>query len=814
MSAAAPPATTPIDDWFTRRGWAPFPFQREAWEACLAGQDGLVHAPTGMGKTLAVLLGPLAGAIARGDTAGGGARLLWITPMRALASDTLAAIREPLADLLPNWRAEARTGDTSSSVKARQRERLPEVLVTTPESLSLLLSWPASREALAGVCAVVVDEWHELLGSKRGVQTELCLARLRRWAPGLRIWGLSATLGNLQEALAVLLGPGRSGRLVEGRHPKDIRIETLLPESMERFPWSGHLGLNLLDGVLARVAGAASTIVFTNTRSQAELWFQAISEARPDWPVALHHGSLDRDVRAAVETDLAAGRLRCVVSTSSLDLGVDFSPVEQVIQIGSPKGIARLLQRAGRSGHQPGAVSRILGVPGNAFELIEFSAARHAADNRRIEPRQPLRGCLDLLAQHLVTLALSGDARVDEVRAEIATTHAFAQLEEASWQWVLDFLARGGPALRAYPDYARVVVHEGRLRPVADRTGRQHRMAIGTITSDAAVTVRFARGGTLGTVEESFAARLKPGDRFLFAGRPLECLRLRDNVLTVRAAAGRATVVPRWMGGRMPLSTLLADLVRLRLDEARRGVYTDAEMAAVRPVLEAQRQLSIIPAPDELLVELVATREGRHAFVYTFAGRLANEGLAALVAWRIARESPRTITTMANDHGFELLSRHPFPNQPGPWRRWLDPENLLDDILSCLNGTELARRRFRDVARVAGLVLQGFPGARRTSRQLQSSAGLLFDVLNQFDPDNMLLAQARREVLEEQLEYRRLDATLRAAQSMDLILREPPRLTPLAFPLWADRLREQVSTEAWLDRVHAMVASIEGTLAR
>ncbi|MFM9058030.1 MAG: DEAD/DEAH box helicase, partial [Planctomycetaceae bacterium] len=481
--------------WFTARGWQPFAFQEETWAAAAAGTSGLLHAPTGTGKTLAAWLGAVARSMnAKGDERDvpAGPRVVWITPLRALAADTVRALAEPLTGrdaVVHGWTVAARTGDTSAADRRRLRDRWPTGLVTTPESLSVLLSLEDAHEIFSALDTVIVDEWHELLATKRGVQTELALARLRALRPGLVTWGLSATLANLGEAVSALVGPAGSGaaRLVSARIPRNLEIETLIPEPMERFPWAGHMGMRLLPQVVAAIDRASTTLVFTNTRSQAERWFDALRLARPDWKrsLALHHGSVDRDLRSRAEDGLRRGTLKCVVATSSLDLGVDFGPVEQVLQVGSPKGIARLLQRAGRSGHAPGATGRLVCVPTHALELVECAAARGAVEAGEVEARRPLTGALDCLAQHLVTVACSGGFRADDLRREVAGTHAFAGLDDASWRWALDFAARGGPALAAYPDHARIAERFGRWYVTSRAMARRHRMNIGTIASDA-----------------------------------------------------------------------------------------------------------------------------------------------------------------------------------------------------------------------------------------------------------------------------------------------------------------------------------------
>ncbi|HET7461981.1 MAG TPA: ligase-associated DNA damage response DEXH box helicase [Longimicrobium sp.] len=813
--AAGPLA--PAEAWFRARGWEPFAFQREVWEAYLAGESGLIHAATGTGKTYAAWLGPLLEWLAEPGPDIRPApplRVLWITPLRALAADTEAALGLAMREMRVRWTLESRTGDTSAAVRSRQRTRLPTALITTPESLSLLISRDDAAQLFGDLRAVIVDEWHELMGTKRGVQTELDLARLRHWRPELRTWGLSATIGNLHEAMETLLGTGpRPGgaRIVRGVVPKTVVVDALIPEHIERFPWAGHLGTQMLPQLLEVLDQAQSAIVFTNTRSQTEIWFQAILNARPWWAgeIALHHGSLERKTRDFVEEGLRSGRLRCVVATSSLDLGVDFSPVDRVLQVGSPKGVARLLQRAGRSGHRPGVESRVTCVPTHALELIEVAAARDGVEAAAVESRLPVERPLDLLAQHVVTVALGGGFRRDELLAEVRSTHAYAGLMDDEWAWVIDFVTRGGEALRAYPEFQRVVERDG-VYTVEDRqVARRHRMAIGTIVSDASIVVQYLRGARLGTVEESFIARLKPGDRFVFSGKPLEFVRVRDMKAWVRRSNSSKGYIPRWMGSRMPLSTELAAALRRRLEEAADGVFRGPEMEAIRPILEVQARWSRIPRADELLIERVKTREGHHLFFFPFEGRLVHEGLAALLAYRISRLTPISFTMATNDYGVELLSPEPAPLDEALEAGLLRPDNLFDDVPASLNATEMARRQFREIARVAGLVFQGFPGANKSTRQIQASSGLFFDVFTRYDPGNLLVSQAHREVLERQLESSRLGRTLERLSASRVVISEPPRTPPMAFPLLVDRTREAVSSESLEDRVRRMQVALE-----
>jgi len=808
----------PLDAWFAARGWKPFTFQREVWKAIGEGRSGLLHATTGAGKTYAVWLGALMA------YAGGATKkppplaVLWITPMRALAADTLRALQQPLdalsAEGLIAWTAGARSGDTPSGERAAQNQRLPTVLVTTPESLSVLLSRADAKDVLGSVRMVVVDEWHELLGNKRGVQVQLALARLRLWSTGLCVWGMSATLGNLAGAMRTLLGD-TSGTLVQGQVAKTLVIDSLLPGRAERFPWAGHLGLTMLPQVIDEIANSSTALVFTNTRSQSEIWYQALLEARPEWAgtIALHHGSLDRAVREWVELALKNGELRAVVCTSSLDLGVDFLPVERVLQIGSPKGVARLLQRAGRSGHAPGRPSRITLVPTHSIEMVEGAAARAAVAAGHIESRESPEQPLDVLVQHLVTVALGGGFVPDELYDEVRSTAAYAHLSPESWAWCLSFVRQGGPSLAAYPDYQRAVPDDDGVWRVPDaRLARRHRANIGTIVSDASMSVQFLAGARIGSVEESFAARLKPGDCFLFGGRLLELVRIHDMTAWVRRASGKRAAVPRWNGGRMPLSTTLADAVVQQLALAGEGRYDSPELQCVRPLLEIQQQWSALPTPQTLLAELLTTREGTHLFLYPFAGRHVHIGLANLIAWRVARHQPRTFSMAVNDYGFELLSATEV-DWPALLPQVLkvsdDGQALLHEVLASLNAGELAQRRFREIARVSGLIFQGYPGEKRGNKQLQASSSLFWEVFRKYDPTNRLLQQAEQELLAQELEIGRLQASLTRMASQQWVVKSLARPTPFAFPLMVERFREQLSNESVADRIARMVEQLE-----
>lgn len=786
---------------------------------------GLIHAPTGHGKTVSAVLPILQDYLEHPDRyVKGKLQLIWITPLRALASDTLHSISGILEDLDLAWQAESRTGDTSSSRKARQRKRMPEILVTTPESLSLLLSYPESRDLFDDLKCAVVDEWHELLSSKRGVQTELGLTRLRRWRPGMKTWGLSATLSNLTQAAEVLAGTRAdssepiSPLLIEGNHRKKITIDSLIPASIDVFPWAGHMGLTLADRVVEELEASHSSLVFTNTRSQSESWFQTLCEKCPHWAgqIAIHHGSIEKAEREEVESGLKSGALKVVVCTSSLDLGVDFLPVELVVQIGGPKGVARLLQRAGRSGHQPGRTSRIVCVPTHALELVEYAAVRQSVKDRIIEPRIPGEKPLDLLSQHLITVCLGQPDSPGNLFDEVRRAWSYRNLTRDEFDWVLDFIQFGGKSLKAYQSYAKLVTGPDGMLSVREKSIEKfHRLSIGTIASDTAVAVKFMSGKSLGSVEENFISRLKKGQGFVFAGLHLELVKFHNNTALVKRSKSKKPSIPAWEGGKAPLSSELADAVLNqfhRFLENKSGnskVPLSKELRRVGSLLDRQMEVSSLPVPGKLIIESTIVKKRLSYFVFTFGGRLVHEGLAALIAHRITRKNEVTIVTAVNDYGFHISLSHPLEISPDEWQVLLSPDRLDDDLLECLNTSEMARRQFREIARIAGLVFSGYPGAAKSNRQVQVSSQLLFDVFTQYEPDHLLLDQSRREVLQKQMEFQRLSAILENARSARMSLNHTEKLSPLAFPLWAEMIRGEVSSEPWQQRVEAMARSLD-----
>ena len=807
------PTASPVTPFFKNRGWRPFPFQKETWQAYRDGKSGLLHAPTGLGKTLAVWLGPVAEAIENKNTKG--ARVLWITPLRALALDTQKSLNEPLSDLNLKVEVGIRTGDSTAYQKSKLNKKLPFCLITTPESLSLFLTHDNFRDNLSGLTTIIVDEWHELIGTKRGVQTELCLARLRQWFPSLRIWGLSATLGNTEEAKQVLLGnTAKDAVTISGAKVKKVQIKTLLPKDIDRFPWAGHIGTLLLPQVAKILAKNETTLLFTNTRSQTEIWFQELLEHRPEWKdeLAMHHGSLDQDERKLVEERLRAGSIRCVVCTSSLDLGVDFSPVSQVIQIGSPKGVARLMQRAGRSGHRPGGTSKLYCVPTNALELIEFAAARDAIAEKKIEARLPLQKPIDVLVQHLVTVCIGEPTTEEDLWREIRSCYAYRNLTDQEWQWAIKFITVGGKALSNYDGFKKVKTIDGKLTVDDKKLIQLQRLSIGTITSHPTITLSYQSGGRLGTVEESFITRIKPGSVFIFGGKRLELVRFRDQRATVKAATKKAKgEIPVWAGSRMPLSNELSHAVAQRLNSSENDT---PEMKLIAPILDIQRLWSQIPHDQIILIELVKIRSERHLFAYTFAGRLVNEGLGSLIAWRISQREDLLIQVTMNDYGFSLTSTEDLPIEEKDWREFLDPKNLVDDLIACMNTAELSRRQFREIARVSGLVLQQLPKRKGAPRSVQTSARLLYEVFERYEPENLLLEQARREILDNQLEFTRLKKTMKELAARPIHFHKCERLTPMAFPLWADRLQAHYHGSDSATRLEKMLLSLEKAAAQ
>jgi ATP-dependent helicase Lhr and Lhr-like helicase len=803
MSDAYLASLEPVFTWFAKQGWEPLAFQRETWQAYLAGRSGLIQVPTGSGKTYAAIMGAIADMLATPEK---GLQLLYLTPLRALSRDIEQSIQRPIAEMGWNLQVESRTGDTSSAKKTRQLKNLPEILITTPESLALMLSYAGSKEFFKSLRGIILDEWHELLSSKRGTQTELCLSYLRGVRPTLQTWAISATLGNVEEAAQVAVGVDTKPVIIRTNLQRPTIIKSILPESVDTFPWAGHLGLHLFEELVNALDIGRSTLIFTNTRSQAERWYQAMLYALPDHAeqIALHHGSIAVKEREAIEAGVKAGTIKWVICTSSLDLGVDFQPVERVVQIGSAKNLARLLQRAGRSQHVPQGTSEIFFLPTNALELLEISAFRTGLAAGAIESRRPLTKPYDVLIQHLVTLACGAGFKPEEVFNAVRKTVSYAALTQAEFNWMLEFIEQGGKSLSAYPRYKKVVQTDGIYKVVDAQIARMHRMGIGTITSNQAIAIRYLNQSKIGTVEESFVSKLQPGDVFFFAGKQLEFFQLKDMVMYVKSAKQKSTITPTWSGGNLAISDSLSHHLRREIEQSHKNPTVNAELTCLQPILSAQERLSHLPNSNELLIECCKTREGQHLYVFPFEGRFVHEGLGFLWGYRFAHQHPATFTISVNDYGFEILAPKDYPFQSLFSPAFFSLDSLYEDIKAGLNLSELTARKFRGIAQVAGLVFKGYPSAKKTSSQLQVSSSLLYEVFTKYEPDNLLLKQAENEVLADQLEVHRLAKTLDRLSHLTIAWHNPKRPSPFAFPLLVERLNSRMSNESLRDRIERM----------
>ncbi len=800
--------------WFKSKGWEPHAFQQKAWDAYLNGYSGIVNAPTGSGKTYSLLLPILMEYLNKPEAERKkGLQAIWITPIRALSKEIHQSALRAVEGLGLNWQVAMRTGDTSSNERSKQLKNPPELLITTPESMHLLLATKGYPKLFGSLEAVIVDEWHELIGSKRGVQMELAISRLRGLNPKLKTWGISATIGNLGEAMEVLMGPSTDSKttIIRSNIEKRIKVESVIPREMDRFPRAGHLGIKLLPQILPIIEKSESTLIFTNTRAQCEIWYQQLLEIAPDLAgiIAMHHGSISREIRDWVEDSLHEGRLKAVVCTSSLDLGVDFRPVETIIQIGSPKGVGRFIQRAGRSGHQPGAISRIHFVPTHSLELIEATGLREAIKENKIEDRIPYIRSFDVLCQYLVTLSISEGFQPHKIFEEVKNTFSYQSINQEEWNWILSFITTGG-SLHVYDDYKKVGVDDqGIYRILNKRMAQRHRLSMGTIVNDAPMQVKYVNGKNLGNIEEWFISQLKPGDVFWFAGRSLELVRMKEMVVQVKKSNAKTGKIPSYQGGRMPLSSRLSDMLRKQLEQLSKGNYHSKELKALKPVIELQQKRSHLPKEGELLIEYFTTREGHHLTCYPFEGRNVHEGMGALIAYRLSRICSISFTIAMNDYGFELLSDTPIPIDEALEKDLFSQRDLSMDIQQSLNEIEMAKRRFRDIASIAGLVFKGFPGQRKKERHLQSSSSLLFEVFNDYEPENLLFQQAFDEVRQFQLQEARLRESLKRINQQEIILKKLDKPTPFAFPIMVDRLRERISSEKLENRIKKMTLAYE-----
>lgn len=807
-------------EYFRKKGWEPFPFQIQTWNDFLDGKSGLLNAPTGSGKTFALWFPVILEYIQNNPVdwqkpKKNGIQLIWVTPLRALAQDIQLAMQEVCESIGLPWKVAVRNGDTDAKTRAALKRNPPECLITTPETLHVLISQKEHSKLFQSVQSIVVDEWHELVGNKRGVQVQLALEYIQSICPStFRRWAVSATLGNLEEAASTLLGKKLPVHIAKAKIEKEIILHSVYPEEIEKYPWSGHLGIKMLDQVTPIIEAGRTVLLFTNTRSQTEIWYQKILEARPDWAgwIAMHHGSLGMSVRSWVEQALHEGKLKLVVCTSSLDLGVDFRPVDRVIQVGSPKGVSRFIQRAGRAGHQPGLPSEIFFVPTNSLELIEASALRDAIENGEMESQFPPDLPYDVLIQFLVTMAVGEGLDPEKIYQVVIQTRSFQNLSKEEMEWIMDFITKGGNSLGSYEDFLKVSLDEedGLYKVKNKRIAMKHRLSMGTIVSDAMLKVKFKNGAYLGSVEEYFISKMKIGDRFFFAGRNLELLQVKDMNALVQLSEKKTKNVVSWMGARMSLSSKLSEKIREILEHYNEGKYISEEIVRVLPILDLQNRLSVVPNRDTFLIEYHRSREGYHLFFYPFEGRMIHELMSAMIAYRISVKYPISFSIAMNDYGFELLSDSPIAIEELLEEDLFSLDNIHEDIRTCVNESEMARRKFREIASIAGLVFQGYPGKPTTFKHIQANSSLLFQVFETYDPGNLLLKQAHEEAINQQMDQDKLIRAMKKINSQQIMLKYPVQFTPFSFPIMVDRLsRTSISSESIEDRIVKIQAQFE-----
>ena len=739
------------------KGHAPFSFQAQTWERYHNNFSGMVVAPTGFGKTFSVFLAVVIDYLNHPEKHKKGLKLIWVSPLRSLAKDLAKAMNTVVDEIGLDWEVAVRNGDTPTNIRRKQERLMPDVLLTTPETLHLLFSQKKNSRWFKNVNCIAVDEWHELLGSKRGVLVELAIARIRNLSTKTRIWGITATIGNLEEAKDVLI-PYRSSKttMIKAKEKKKIEIVSVLPDEVEELSWAGHLGKKMSSKIIPIIYENTTTLIFTNTRNQSELWYQILIDEAPDLigQIAIHHGSIAKKQRNFIEDAISEGILKAVVCTSSLDLGVDFRPVDCVIQIGSAKGIARFLQRAGRSGHSPFETSKMYAVPTHSLQLIEVAAVKEAIKQNEIEARYPYVLTYDILVQFLVTLAVGEGFKTDEIFKLIQETHAFNYVTQA------DFNCRRSYAI-----------------------------------------CKYFSGGYIGMVEEFFISKLKKGEAFVIGGKVVEMKQIKDMTVLVTRSKSKKAITPSWLGGRLPLTSYLTHFLRLKLSDAISAKKSEKELTFLHPLLKRQESKSHIPKHDEFLTELIKTRDGFHLFMYPFEGRLVHEIMASLIAYRISKIKPLTFTIAQNDYGFELLSDQEIPLNEDNIHQILSKENLMQDITASINASEMASRKFRDIAVIAGLVIQSQPGNKKSNKSLQSSSGLIFRVLNDHEPGNLLLKQAYNEVFDYELEKVRLQKAFQRITESKIILKRAKDFTPLSFPLKVDSLRGTMTNEELSKRI-------------
>ncbi len=811
-----------IRKFFKRNNWVPLDFQIESWESYLKGESGIIQVPTGYGKTYAALMGPLLKL--RELKCLKGINILLVTPLKALSRDLKKSIHNAIQFFDPNITVGIRNGDTSNYEKRKQIINPPNILITTPESLTLLIANKESNKLFSNLFSIIIDEWHELMGCKRGNQCELALSWLRGNNQNIQIWGMSATIGNIEEATSSILGlSSKKPKIIKSNLVKNIEIKSIIPNNIGTFPWSGHLGIKSHKSLLKEMDKDKSTLIFTNTRNQSERWFQCLRYFNPDMEdnIALHHGSLDKEARKYVEEGVKEGTIKWVVCTSSLDLGVDFQPVDQIIQIGSAKNIGRLIQRAGRSAHKPGGISKILFMPTNALELIEISAMRKLINKGISEKIKSPELSYDVLLQHLVTLACGPGFDPSLEKERIKNCLSYRNLKDEDWQWCLDFLEFGGRCLKAYPKYKKIEkIYDSNKKnfkyKVRDKTIiRIHKYNIGTITSDKSVIVKYIKGKSLGSLEENFASKLKIGDTFFFAGKMLEFIKIRDMILYVKKSSQKSSMIPAWIGGQMVISDLLSKNIRKEISLANKlfdfKEFINEELKSLLPILEKQKEISNIPKENQLLTEVYSFKGFKTLFVFPLEGKFVNEGIAFLWALRFANLNKTTFNITANDFGFSITSseNYDFSVLNNYFSYFMSSKNLEEDLESAINFSELTKNKFKNIAQISGLINNNNPSKLKTSNQLSISSNLLFEVFNKYENNHLLLKQSFEEVKKEQLEIDRINSCLERMSKLDLIINETEYPSPFAFPLLVERLNNTLSNETIEDRVNKLIKSYE-----
>lgn len=785
--------------WFERKGLTISATQKRVSKAVAKGKSGLLNAPTGSGKTFAVAV-PLVCAIQEDVKQAKATYILWITPLKALSYDTRDALQEVVKGFDLPWVVSVRNGDTTTSERQKIKRKKPAILVITPESLHLLLSQQDALSFFGQIKAIIVDEWHELLGSKRGVQVELAVAWIKQCQPTVLCWGISATIGNLIEASNVLLHDFAKTEMIQDKRRKKLFVHTVLHTEEGAFPRTGHHGLIHLERVYRIIAQSQTCLVFTNTRAQSEMWYRNLLESYPDLAgrMALHHGSLAKEIRSWVEYALHEGLLKVVVCTSGLDLGVDFRPVDTVVQIGSPKGVARFVQRAGRSGHAPTLPAVIHFVPANSLELIEAVALKESIKNQAIERRIPVVLAYDTLAQFMVTLACGPGLFPEELFHLATKTHAFAQLDVATFDAVMRFVQFGGDSLHAYDDYRKIEQQvDGIFKTISRKITAQHRLKIGTIVSIEGVWVKDRRGRVMGNVETYFISKLKPGDCFHFAGKTLKINKFDAQSVWVEPVSNaKNALTPSWIGGRLSFSSEITHQLHEVLQNIDVLIPQYRELQQLVPLFVQQQKYTRIPGGKRLLIEKVYLKGATHLFVFPFEGKKVNEAIAMLFAYRLGMIMPLSFSIAANDYGFELTTDQQVTGLTiDICNTLLSPDNLYKDLQATHNYAELLRKKFTEIASIAGMLHKDFPGAQVKQRHLQNAASLIYKVLVEHEPNHILLRQAAEELSFYQFDFERLHHFLTKVQTYGLDLMELPHLSPFALPLFADRLREKLSTE-------------------